>query len=461
MNLRQYQIDGIEKLRSFKDGGVLGDDPGLGKTIQAANATKNEYTVKVLIVGPLASKNVWVGANSDVYTQLGYLVEEYPAGDIIEEDHYGRSVRLGWFFINYHQLHKNLSEILMWQPQALIVDEVHLAKNKKTSWAKALIAISRLKSVKRRICLSASVIVNRPADLWMPLTIAQPRSWPNFHDFCLRYADGKYTGFGWDYSGISNEDELKEKLKGVYIRRTRSEVANELPASTEQKLIVDLDGLYVERYNAAYKNIVKFLSLETDKGKHLAQLTTLMNIVSLGKVKATVEQVEAVGEQKTVVFCWFKETAAKLEKELKRRGYEVFVVTGDDGSDRRKLIATWFAGSSEKSVFIGTYKAAGVSINDLICARVAIMHDISWTPSDLVQAKGRLDRQGQRKNTLFYYMICKNTVDEHVINKVIEKINYATSLGTYEPNKIRLKIEEEITREIINNIKEYYAKTLF
>src|SRR5690606_17031027 len=76
------------------------------------------------------------------------------------------------------------------------------------------------RQARHRIGLTGTPLWNGVKSLWGPLSIVNPEAWGSFHDFGVRYCNGTSNGYGWVYSGMSNEDELRERLKHVLLRRT-------------------------------------------------------------------------------------------------------------------------------------------------------------------------------------------------------------------------------------------------
>ena len=459
--LRPYQEDFV-RWYDERRGAILGDDPGVGKTAQAAFALKGFE--RVLITGPLLSRSVWTDPNGDVYKFAGKRVlsvvgtKPGPLPD-------------GWIFIHYEILHYWLGHLLLWRPQGLIADEAHCLRNRKTKASNALMALSRLASIKKRLPLSGTPIVNSVMDLWPLLQIARPGEFGSHFDFGLEYGGGFKGDFGWSYPGSSNQavlDELREKLGDVFVRRTRREVLKDLPPVTEVKVLTTLGNLASE-YQRAWKDVLEYLGespLDSARtAEAIRSLTELLKITSSAKIPATTETasdlVRAYG--KVVIFTWFRQSATLIGQKLgmiggpKRPSDIRAIVThgGESQSERLRKVAS-FVEEKGPTVFIGTYGSVGSSINDLCVAHVGVFHDLSWVPKDIIQAKGRLDRSGQKNPVSFYSILAEESIDIDISERVLSKVDKGNDIGisTDDLEILRSQRRESVLNNLVLELKE-------
>jgi SWI/SNF-related matrix-associated actin-dependent regulator 1 of chromatin subfamily A len=120
----------------------------------------------------------------------------------------------------------------------VVLDEAHYIKSRTTARTKAAFMLAR--AAKRKILLTGTPLLNRPAELWSLLHFLAPTEWPNFYKFAHRYCGAFRSEWGWDFSGSSNLEELNAKLRrGLMLRRLKADVLPELPPLT--RALVPLD----------------------------------------------------------------------------------------------------------------------------------------------------------------------------------------------------------------------------
>lgn len=113
-------------------------------------------------------------------------------------------------------------------PQVLIADECHLVKNNKTKRTKAIKKLA--KTIPHIICLSGTPIVNRPIELYNAITLVDSTVVPSYWHYAQRYCGARHNGFGWDFTGASNTEELHEILTStIMIRRTKKKSCKNSP----------------------------------------------------------------------------------------------------------------------------------------------------------------------------------------------------------------------------------------
>jgi SWI/SNF-related matrix-associated actin-dependent regulator 1 of chromatin subfamily A len=124
---------------------------------------------------------------------------------------------------------------------AIILDEVHMIKNPRTLRTKAVKQLCKNSSC--IVALSGTPVINRPLEFWNILNILAPTQFSKYWDYAQRYCDAKHNGYGWDFSGASNTDELHQRLdRNIMIRRLKADVLKELPPKTQTTVPLTLDS---------------------------------------------------------------------------------------------------------------------------------------------------------------------------------------------------------------------------
>src|SRR6516165_4509724 len=232
LDLYEYQKDGVRFILE-RSGALLADDTGTGKSRQAIEVINALPTLqRILIVCPATVRIHWRRELENWLLRplsIGVAGVEDVPGEILAQ--------VNVLVINYDRLvqYRPLLEARVWG--LAIYDEVHLLK---TIEAKRSQVALRIQAVKR-LALSGTPLPNRPIEVYGILAWLNPILWPlkERFRFALRYCGAVKTYFGWDLSGASHLDELRERLRStVMLRRTKQEVLPFLPA--KRRTVVEL-----------------------------------------------------------------------------------------------------------------------------------------------------------------------------------------------------------------------------
>lgn len=488
--LRPYQADAVVFCLSRPLGALLAADVGLGKTRIASVCLALRPTARpVIVVGPLAAMNVWCGPDADPAKIAGLRLHairgtrsDYP-NDYIEALETSDGV-----FFNYELLADWSTRLQFEDFGAVIVDESHNIRNPRTKASDCLRRISRSREMQLRLALSATPIVNGVSDLWAQLDFAQPNLWGPWvgkrwasagdnASFRQRYAGAVQTEYGWkDADEETQPEELRQRLQQTVLKIDRFKVQHELPPFTRLVERVPAELLtdeYMAEYRNASNNIIRYIkarvkatggemSPDTFKGIPLQQATAMASHLSKAKRAHAVVVAEEMLQQfgKVVVFTWYTDTARYIAKELKKHGvHAVFgPVTGKLLKKKRDEAALGFQSAKAETTegganafvtltsnpesnpncevvgksgaaFVATLATCGVAMNELSCAPAALFVDLYWVPAVLLQAEGRIHRQGQRANVCYAkYLLVESSMDdlmyEHLLRKAatIERI---------------------------------------
>jgi SWI/SNF-related matrix-associated actin-dependent regulator 1 of chromatin subfamily A len=458
-----YQRAGIyfaaELYGAGKSGCLIGDEMGLGKTIQGIGTINFNPTIKrVLVVCPATLKVNWSRELQKWLTRpmtVGIASGSYfPSTDIV--------------ICNYdivNRFPKQLAE----QWDLVICDEVHLCKNAKTIRARALFGYQPSKkeiakgieptagvNAKRKLALTGTPICNRPMEIFSVLHWLDPQKWDNGFKFGLRYAGGKQTRWGWDFSGATNLEELQRELRAsCMVRRLKADVLTELPPKRRQVIEIpadecqDLIDQEIETYRrnedrlADLKARVELSKASENPEDYAAAVKALgegataafqecalvAHQIALAKVPYVIEHVrEAIQDgEKVILFAHHVDVIAKLAEAFPGCA----VVTGDvdntiriDAQGRetskRAQQADKFQTDPSCTVFIGNIKAAGVGLTLTKSAHV-VFAEIDWVPGNMSQCEDRAHRIGQRNSVLVQHLVMEGSLDVHKAHTLIEK----------------------------------------
>lgn len=438
--LLPHQRVGVAHLRQ-PGGAILCDDVGLGKTLQAATAAAMGRFSRVLIIGPVNSRRVWCSENGDPWRRFGIKVEVLQGVKEAGKD----LPKAGWVFIHYDILDAWFGYLAhQFQPECVILDEAHRVYGWKTKRATKVVNLCRLASVQARYVLTATQVRNDRANLFPLLEAAQPLAWGgNFYAYAPRYVGMVQGEYGLltgreareaEPDSVSTYDEeFDARLKHILLRREREEVERSggfhIPGMDRQVIEVDLSSDDLTRYRAAEHDVVAHLrsrGVEVARGAsdvHLREVSELCSLLSQAKIAATASEVEdsVVGCGHVLAYTWYRASAEGLAAVLRAHNRKLRIlgpITGTTPVAKREKLVAEFRKSAPPCVLIATLGTLSEASNDLIVARVGIMHDLYWDPTPLLQGEGRLDRPGQAARVLWKYMRVPETIEDRMVARL-------------------------------------------
>ncbi|MEJ5105215.1 DEAD/DEAH box helicase [Chryseobacterium sp. MYb328] len=424
--LRDYQHDGLNWLNfldSFNFGGCLADDMGLGKTLQiiAFILSQREKRGKTtnLVVVPTSLLFNWQEEISRFAPSIKVLL------------HYGpdRQKSINHFsdyevvLTSYGMLLSDIRFLKTFSFNYVFLDESQTIKNPNSERYKA----ARLLQSRNRIVLTGTPVENSTFDLYSQLSFACPGLLGSKHYFKDIYAI-PIDKFEYSKRAL----ELQNKIKPFILRRTKKQVAKELPEKTETVIYCEMNAEQRRIYDAYEKELREFIAANDDDDLNknsihvLTGLTRLRQICNSPvlikegysgehavKIEILMEQILGKSrDHKILVFSQFVGMLDLLKPELERHGIPFEYLTGQT-KDRGKKV-TNFQENEDVRVFLISLKAGGVGLN-LTQADYIYLIDPWWNPATENQAIDRSYRIGQTKNVIAVRMICSNTVEEKIL----------------------------------------------
>ncbi len=447
--LRPYQRQGVARVLELERT-LIGDEPGLGKTIQSISALvglalTNRNPFPALVICPASLKENWKREIEQFSNYKAAILS-----DSIKNTwpQYFKVGMVQIFIVNYESLKKYFVEsmpdkrklslskqIVMKETsqlfKSIIIDESHRCKDPTTLQTKLCARIAQGKDY--RILLSGTPIMNKPMDLYTQLVILGQLE--NFGGtkkaFADRYCDGGRGG--------SNLKELNYLLnKNCFFRREKKDVAKDLPDKQRQQIICEITT--TKEYEFAERSFADFLrnngatNGEIDKklrAEALVKINELKQISARGKINEAKEFIDEILEagEKLIVFCSLKSIVSELKKHYPDAG----TITGSDTMEGRQRNVDEFQNNPKSKLIICNFKAAGVGITLTASSRVLFL-EFPWTYADLVQAEDRAHRIGQKNTVMTTFLLGKNTIDERIFQMILDKKEIANAVtgGTDE-----------------------------
>jgi SWI/SNF-related matrix-associated actin-dependent regulator 1 of chromatin subfamily A len=412
----EYQKAGVQFLDTHRNT-LLADDPGLGKTIQVCGLLNLRSQIRsVLVVCPASVKYVWARELDRWLTDKTRTVSI--AGRALDP-----SAEI--LVCNYDLLRKFDALLKRRRYDLLVLDEAHFIKTSKALRTKACKLLGALAT--RKVLLTGTPIMNRPAELWSLLNFLNAQAWGSFFPFAQRYCDAFNGPFGWDFSGASNLPELNERLRttGNMLRRRKADVLPQLPRVIRQivPLPVDMTPILEE----LTESLAESMGFDPDNPPFeidptripfelIAAIRRETGIVKIGAALAFIAD-ETEGVDKVVIYAHHHDVLKALHEALTPS----VLVTGQTPARTRVRAVASFQESEGLKYFIASIQAMGVGITLTAASRVIFVEQ-SWTPSEMEQAECRLHRIGQVNSVLSQYLVVRESIDEKILSAVVCKM---------------------------------------
>jgi SNF2 family DNA or RNA helicase len=425
--LRHYQHQGLNWLNFLDDfnfGGCLADDMGLGKTIQIIafillQRSKVSQNTNLLVV-PTSLIFNWqaevakFAPTLKLHTIYGAdrikSINDFDAYDII--------------LTSYGTLLADVMFLKEYLFNYIFLDESQNIKNPDSQRYKAV----RLLKARNRMAITGTPIENNTFDLYSQLSFACPGllgTKQYFKDIYSQPIDM--------FKVTKRRNELQQKIKPFVLRRTKQEVAGELPDKTEMVLYCEMQAEQRKLYDAYEREFRELISATTQeqlpkKSMHILKgLTKLRQICdsplllsgdklpgnASAKIEVLMEQIESKApNHKILVFSQFVAMLDLIRKELQVKKIGYAYLTGS--TRNREAVVNQFQDSTDTQVFLISLKAGGTGLN-LTAADYVYLVDPWWNPAIENQAIDRSYRIGQHKNVVAVRLICPNTVEEKMM----------------------------------------------
>ncbi|MDR6982212.1 hypothetical protein J2X32_000820 [Rheinheimera pacifica] len=428
-SLRDYQLQGLSWLsflREFGLGGILADDMGLGKTLQTLSLLllqkqRGELQHPALIICPTSVLGNWLAEAGRFTPQLRVLqIHGNKRQPLFNElANYDLIVTSYPLVVRDHKYYQN-------QPlSAVILDEAQHIKNAGSLAAKAV----RLLKADFKLALSGTPLENHLGEL------------KSIFDFVLPGLLGNDAHFNQVYrkpiekhGDAERAHALKARIAPFMLRRTKAQVASELPDKTEIVQLLELESDQRNLYESIRLVMeTKVRELFVQKGVAASQIQFLDALLKLRQAccDARLVPVEhARSVQSNAKLQWLRDTLPEMleegrnillfsqfasmltliEDELNALGISYSKLTGQTKHRQQQIDAFQ---SGETRVFLISLKAGGTGLN-LTAADTVIHYDPWWNPAAEAQATDRAHRIGQKKAVFVYKLIASNTVEQKV-----------------------------------------------
>lgn len=428
--LYPFQKQAVGKMLNFltaTNGNVKGCynacEMGLGKTPQTIVALNTLRCTRVLVICPAIMRDTWAREFKDWSSIKRHTAIIYRSQDLTT-----KALEAELLIISYDlAAKKTIAEKLAVQHyEALILDEAHYLKSYRTVRTKTVLSIL-WPVIPYKIALSGTPFTQSVVDGWSLFSRFAPDSFSDWWNFVNTYAYIKQTPWGRKIYGLRNHEQLSKIIRSrFFIRYKKEEVLKELPPKQYTK--ISLPEIYSIKLSPSER-----LAVERDAKELVSKmeqgifptvlppsLASQKRLQGEAKVSAVLEFIQDLLDQNipTVVFGWYKSVLAKIQTAF--AFHAPAFIDGDTPPAKREEAVKSFQ-EGHTNLFIGNMAAAGTGIT-LTKSHTVVLAELEWSPSIIAQAIDRLHRIGQKDCVDVYYFVVENSIDEHIINVVMDKV---------------------------------------
>lgn len=465
--LKKAQKEGIEFLLKNKKC-ILADSMGTGKSRQALIASMETGSKKILIICPASLKSTWkreicvyndesdvsVINGSDWNTNSRFTIVNYDIldnfykvpTDIVYEDKInenGKKERVPVMVkssngtlvpktrksVNKEKIKQCLKESPMFLENfgCVIIDEAHKLSNNTSIRYKVISDFLKRSKIPYVFLLTGTPLTNRPMNLYHILKLIDAEVTRDYKYYAERYCEGRTmrlkTGKEITLTGgASNLEELKEKIKHVYIRRLLTDMADMVEKNIETRYY-DLTPTQMKRYEELWE---EYVSAQTEMGnddsedyRQLVEGILVRQYLAKEMIANTIQLVDEKIEddEKVIIICTFTEEINELKKYY---GNKCVVYDGKMTLKQKDKAEHEFMNNPKVKVFIGQIIACSVGLT-LTAAHTLVFNSYSWVAADNLQAQDRIYRLNQTQDVTCIYQLFNDSISQNMFDKVMRK----------------------------------------
>ena len=457
--LRPYQVAGYHWLNYLSEvgwGGILADDMGLGKTVQALSFLQSfkdrNGRLTALVVCPTTLMFNWENEIRKFTPGLRHIIHH--GG----ERGRNKSVFEGYDVVitTYGTLRSDIRMLVDIPFDYVILDESQAIKNPHSKVTKAASVLQ----ASNRLCMSGTPLQNNTFDIYAQMNFLNPGMLGSVEFFRNEFAT-PIDKFGEK----EQKDHLRRLLYPFILRRTKEQVARDLPEKTETILFCEMEEeqrkIY-ESFRNDYRS--KILGLISEQGIDKSQLTILQGLMKLRQIcdspaimnepekypnvsikldEISREIMENIGDHKALVFSQYLGMLGLIRERLTELGVAFEYFDGSTSAQDREKAIRNFQDNEQVRVFLISLKAGGVGLN-LTAADYVYIVDPWWNPAVEQQAIDRTHRIGQTKNIFAYRMICRDTIEDKILQLQEKKRALAKDLIADETSFVKKLTREDV-----------------
>jgi SNF2 family DNA or RNA helicase len=454
--LRPYQLEGyrwLQFLAAHGLHGILADDMGLGKTVQTlahlAAEREKKPGLPSLVIAPTSVVPNWADEVAKFTPKVKVLVLQGQG----RAESFKKIAKADLVITSYPLLARDFEQLFKQDWHVVVLDEAQYIKNPKAISAQNA---CRLKAA-HRICLSGTPMENHLGELWSLMRFLMPgflSDEKSFNAHLRRPIERERS--------TDAQLALNRRVSPLILRRTKDQVATDLPEKTEIIHGVELNHKQTDLYESVRAAMDKRVrDAIAAKGLAKSHIIVLDALLKLRQICCHPQLLKSPAAQKVtdsakldylteellptlleegrriLLFSTFTSMLAIIEKYLVAQKIPYLILTGQT-QDRATLVKKFQAG--EVPIFLISLKAGGTGLN-LTAADTVIHYDPWWNPAAENQATDRAHRIGQTKPVFVHKLVCRGTIEDRILDLQKHKSALVEALLSEETSKLRIDAE--------------------
>ena len=427
MELFDYQKEGVEFLLSHS-GGMLLDEQGLGKTIQALNAVnkmapvgwKQGKACVLVVVCPAIMQGTWRHHIENILdNRIASIVHSYEW--YVKLENYKGLMKL---------IHQSCNSV------CVIVDESHYIKTPTSKRTKTVQHLLTLENIILKVLLTGTPITRDVDDLFTQLKVFYPNFCRTIFEYRRRYMNCIHSYFGDTFKGFKNDSakaEIINYLKHCSLRRTKKSAGLELPSITRTPVFVDINKKVAEQSLEILDYATKVINGSDDynmyktdlaeEASHIASVRKALGVAKVPQVLQYIEHLLQSGTQKLIVFGVHIDVVNLIYESLKEKYKDIKThrIIGATTNTQREKIINEFQNEDTPQIIVANMIACGVGVT-LTKAHTVVFAELDFTPANIMQAEARVHRITQEHIVNSIFMIANDSLDEKILGIIKEKI---------------------------------------
>ena len=418
MELFEYQKQGISFLVN-NSGGMLLDEQGLGKTVQALEAVKQTQAQVLVIVCPAIMRGTWLHHVTNLMPDsIQVIINSYE-----------------WYVKLEH--YRNLLKQICNKKIAVIVDEAHYIKTPTSKRTKTVQHLLSLENIVFKTLLTGTPVTRDVDDLYTQLKVFYPSFCKSIFEYRKRYMKCTHSFFGDVYKGFKNEyarQEIIKYLKCCSVRRTKKSAGLQLPSITRTPVYIDINkkiakqSLEILDYATKVINGVDdYTEYKTNLAEEASHIASIRKALGVAKVPQTLQYIEHLLQsdvKKLVVFGVHVDVVNLIYEALKEKYKEIKThrIIGATTSTQREKIIEEFQTSDAPQIIVANMIACGVGVT-LTKSHTVVFAELDFTPANIMQAEARVHRITQEHIVNSIFMIANESLDAKILELIKDKLN--------------------------------------
>lgn len=417
MELFEYQKQGISFLVNHK-GGMLLDEQGLGKTVQALKACEQVSPEVIVIVCPAIMQGTWKHHVSTLLSKsTPVFIHSYE-----------------WYvkLENYKTLLKSIKG----KRVAVIIDESHYIKTPTSKRTKTVQHLLSLENIIFKVLLSGTPVTRDVDDLYTQLKVFYPDFCRSIFEYRKKYMRCIHSFFGDVYKGFRNDYARKEiirYLKACSLRRTKKSAGLELPSITRTPVFVDINKKIAKESLSILDYATKVINGSDDynmykadlaeEASHIASIRKALGVAKVPQVLQYVEHLLQSGTQKLIVFGVHIDVVNLIYESLKEKYKDIKThrIIGATTSMQREKIINEFQTDEKPQILVANMVACGVGVT-LTKAHTVVFAELDFTPANIMQAEARVHRITQEHIVNSIFIIANESLDAKILGLIKDKL---------------------------------------